>query len=93
MVNQAPTSTRQVGQRSSFVNFSLGVGYSAATPRLTLVAGADVGVNYFFDRPGALYDVNGGLSLRMTYKLSPRAVFELSTYNAYESQGDFGATT
>ena len=39
---------------SAFFNFSLGVGYTAATPRLTLVAGADVGVNYFFDRPGAI---------------------------------------
>ncbi len=77
---------------SAFFNFTLGVGYTAATPRLTLVAGADVGVNYFFDRPGRSYDVNGGLSLRLNYKLSPKAVLDFSTYNAYESQGDFGAT-
>ena len=77
---------------SAFFNFSLGVGYTAATPRLTITSGADIGVNYYFDRPGRSYDVNGGLSLRLTYKLSPRAFLDFSTYNAYESQGDFGAT-
>lgn len=77
---------------SAFFNISLGVGYTAANPRLSLTAGADVGVNYFFDRPGRNYDVNGGLSGRLTYKLTPRAFVELSTYNAYESQGDFGAS-
>ncbi len=77
---------------SAFFNFSLGVGYTAATPRLSLTAGADIGVSYYFDRPGRSYDVNGGLSLRLTYKLTPRAFLELSTYNAYESQGDYGAS-
>ena len=28
----------------------------------------------------------------MTYKLTPRIFLDLSTYNAYESQGDFGAS-
>ena len=78
---------------SAFFNFSIGAGYTAATPRLSLSVGADVGVNYYFDRPGRSYDVNGGLSARMTYKLTPRAFLELSSYNAYESQGDYGATT
>ena len=78
---------------SAFLNFSLGVGYTAANPRLTLVSGADVGVNYYFDRPGRSYDVNGGLSLRLTYKLTPRLLLEASTYDAYESAGDYGATT
>ncbi len=77
---------------SAFFNFSLGVGYTAATPRLSITAGADVGVSYYFDRPGRNYDVNGGLSVRLSYKLTPRAFLELSTYNAYESQGDYGAT-
>ena len=77
---------------SAFLNFALGVGYTAANPRLTLTVGADVGVNYYFDRPGRDYDVNGGLSARVTYKASPRLLLEASSYNAYESQGDFGAT-
>ena len=77
---------------SAFFNFSLGVGYTAATPRLSLTLGADVGVSYYFDRPGRAYDVNGGLSGRLTYKLTPRAFLDLSTYNAYESQGDFGSS-
>ena len=38
---------------SAFFNFDLGVGYTAATPRLSLTFGADVGVSYYFDRPGA----------------------------------------
>lgn len=77
---------------SAFFNFSLGVGYTAATPRLSVTVGADIGVSYYFDRPGRSYDVNGGLSGRLTYKLTPRAFLEMSTYNAYESQGDFGAS-
>lgn len=77
---------------SAFFNFSLGVGYTVATPRLSLTLGADIGVNYYFDRPGRSYDVNGGLSGRLSYKLSPRAFLDVSTYNAYESQGDYGAT-
>ncbi len=77
---------------SAFFNFSLGVGYTAQTPRLSVTAGADVGTTYYFDRPGRDYDVNGGLSARVTYKLNPRAFLELSSYNAYESQGDYGAS-
>ena len=90
------TVTRSVGVNqsdSAFLNFALSVGYVAVSPRLTLTAGADVGVNYFFDRQGRNYDVNGGLSVRATYKLTPRLTISASTYNAYESQGDFGATT
>ena len=78
---------------SAFVNFALGVGYTALNPRLTLTVGADVGVNYYFDRDGRSYDINGGLSARVLYKATPRLLLEASSYNAYESQGDFGATT
>ena len=91
-----PLTTRSVNVDSSdsaFLNFALGVGYTAANPRLSLTIGADVGVNYYFDRPGRAYDVNGGLSARVTYKASPRLLLEASTYNAYESQGDYGATS
>ena len=87
------TETQHVNTSSSaFFNFDLGVGYTAATSRLSLTAGADVGVTYYFDRPGRSYDINGGISGRLTYKLTPRAFLDLSTYNAYESQGDFGAS-
>ena len=77
---------------SAFMNFALGVGYTAANPRLSLVTGADIGVNYYFDRPGRDYDINGGLSARLAYKASPRLLLEASTYNAYQSDGDYGAT-
>lgn len=90
------TVTRSVGvdqNDSAFLNFALGVGYVAVNPRLNLTVGADVGVNYYFDRDGRDYDINGGLSARLTYKLTPRLLLTASTYNAYESQGDFGATT
>ena len=90
------TVTRQVGVNTSdsaFLNFALGVGYVAASPRLSLTVGADVGVNYYFDRQGRNYDINGGLSARLSYKLAPRITLSLSTYNAYESEGDYGATT
>ena len=92
-VNTGKPVTEHVNTSSSaFFNFSLGIGYTAATPRLSLTFGADVGVNYYFDRPGRSYDVNGGLSARLTYRLTPKAFLDLSTYNAYESQGDFGST-
>ena len=88
--------TRQVNDNnqsdSVFLNFDLGVGYTLANPRLTLTVGADVGVSYYFDRPGRDYDVNGGLSGRLTYKLTPRAFLSVSSYNAYESAGDYGAS-
>ena len=77
---------------SAFLNFALSGSYTAASPRLTLTLGADVGVNYYFDRPGRDYDVNGGLSARVTYRATPRLLLEGSSYNAYESQGDYGAT-
>ena len=87
--------TRNVGvnkSSSAFFNFDVGVGYTAANPRLTATIGADVGVSYYFDRPGRSYDINGGLSGRLTYKLTPRAFLEVNTYNAYESEGDYGAS-
>ena len=87
--------TREVGVNTSdsaFFNFDLGVTYTAANPRASLTVGADVGVTYYFDRPGRDYDVNGGLSGRFTYKLTPRAFLDLSTYDAYESAGDYGAS-
>ena len=80
------------GNDSVFFNFDLGATYTAATSRSTLTAAADVGVSYYLDRPGRKYDVNGGLSLLYTYKLAPRLFLEASTYNAYISEGDFGAS-
>ena len=91
--NQGGTRTVDVDtQDSVFVNFALGIGYTAASARSTLTLGADVGVTYYFDRDGRNDDVNGGISGRFTYKLSPRAFFDLSTYNAYISEGDYGAS-
>ena len=87
--------TREVDVDSSdsaFFNFDLGVSYTAANPRTTLTIGGDVGVTYYFDRPGRDYDINGGISGRLTYKLTPRAFLDVSTYNAYESAGDYGAS-
>ena len=88
-------ATRQVDVNSSdsaFFNFDLGLSYTAANPRSTLTIGADVGISYYFDRPGRDYDINGGISGRYTYKLSPRAFLDVSTYDAYESAGDYGAS-
>ena len=100
VVTTSPTTglpvTRTVNENqsdSAFFNFALGFGYTAANPRLTLTVGADVGVNYYFDRPGRDYDINGGASARVTYKATPRLTLEASSYNAYESQGDYGATS
>ena len=87
------TVTRDVEQEDSvFLNFSLGAVYTAANPRYTLSIGADVGVNYFFDRPGDDVDVNSGLTIRFTDKITPRLLLEVSSYNAYQSEPDFGAS-
>ncbi len=80
------------GSGSAFLNFDLGGTYLAANSRSTLSLGADVGISYYFDRPGRDYDVNGGLTGSFTYKLAPRLFLQLSTYNAYISQGDYGAS-
>jgi hypothetical protein len=79
-------------QDSVFLNFTLGATYTLATPRSRFVLGADVGVSYYFDRPGDDVDVNSGVSASFTYKLSPRMLFEASGYAAYESEPDFGAS-
>ena len=80
------------GDDSVFLNFDLGATYTAATSRSTLTVAGDVGVSYYFDRPGRKYDVNGALSLLFTYKLAPRWFLSLSSFNAYISEGDFGAS-
>ena len=77
---------------SVFFNVDAGVSYTAAGPRATLGVAADVGVNYYLDRPGRNYDINGAVTLNTTYKLSPRATVGLSSYNAYESNPDYGAS-
>ncbi len=77
---------------SVFINYDAGVSYTAANTRATFGVAADAGINYYFDRPGRDYDINGALTLRGTYKLSPRAFLEASSYNSYESEPDFGAS-
>ncbi len=77
---------------SVFFNFDVGAGYTLSTPRAKLAIGADVGVNYYIDRPGRNYDINGGITTTFSYKLTPRAIFDVSTYNAYTSEPDFGAS-
>ena len=77
---------------SLFFNFDVGAGYTLATPRAKLALGGDVGVNYYVDRPGRNYDINGAFTGTFSYKLTPRAVFDVSTYNAYTSSPDFGAS-
>ncbi len=77
---------------SAFLNFDLGATYLATNSRSSLSVGADVGVSYYFDRPGRSYDVNGGLTAQFSYKVAPRFFLQASTYNAYVSQGDYGAS-
>lgn len=77
---------------STFVNFTLGGTYRAANPRTTLTIGADVGVNYYFDRPGREYDINGGLTVAFAYRATPRLLLEATSFNSYQSEPDFGAS-
>ena len=77
---------------SAFVNADVGASYALATNRFTLTIAGDVGFNYYFDREGRNYDINGALTLRSTYKISPRLFLEVTSYNAYVSNGDYGAT-
>ena len=90
--NGVPVNRKINPEASAFLNFDLGATYTAQTSRTTLSVASDVGVSYYFDRPGRKYDVNGGLSLLFTYKLAPRLFLELSSYDAYVSEGDFGAS-
>ena len=77
---------------SLFVNADVGASYAIANRRFTLSLAGDVGASYYFDREGRNYDINGALTLRSTYKIDPRLFLEVSSYNAYVSQGDYGAT-
>jgi uncharacterized protein (PEP-CTERM system associated) len=77
---------------SVFFNFDAGVSYTAANPRSTLSIAADAGINYYLDRPGRNYDINGAVILNATYKLTPRASLAVTSYNAYESNPDYGAS-
>ncbi len=77
---------------SAFINADIGASYTLATRRFTLSLSGDVGASYYFDREGRNYDINGALTLRSTYKVTPRLFLEVSSYNAYISQGDYGAT-
>lgn len=87
------TITRDVDTSgSTFVNFTLGGTYRAASPRTTLTIGADVGVNYYFDRPGRDYDINGGLTINFAYRATPRLLLEVTSFNSYQSEPDFGAS-
>ena len=77
---------------SLFINADVGISYAVADRRFSLAIAGDVGASYYFDRDGRDYDVNGGLTVRATYKLTPRAFLTVSSYNAYVSQGDYGAS-
>lgn len=87
------TVTRQGDvDESFFMNYDASLAYTAANSRASLGIAADVGINYYFDRSGRSYDINSGLTLHATYKLSPRAALEFSNFEAYESEPDFGAS-
>ena len=77
---------------SVFFNADVGASYVLADSRFTLSLAGDVGVTYYLDREGRNYDVNGALTLRSTYKVTPRLFLEVTSYNAYVSEGDYGAT-
>lgn len=77
-------------QESAFANFQLGISYKAASPRSTLSIGAGVGVVYYFDREGGRStDFNLVWNSQWSYKLTPRATINTSTYFVYQSQPDF----
>lgn len=75
---------------SIFVNEQLSLAYGAGNSRSNLTLGATAGITYYFDRPGREYDLNFGLSVRYQYKLTPRATFNASSFNVYQSEPDFG---
>ncbi len=77
---------------SVFFNADVGASYSLANTRFTLTLSGDIGVTYYLDREGRNYDINGALTLRSTYKITPRLFLEVTSYNAYVSDGDYGAT-
>lgn len=75
---------------SVFVNGAVNVGYTAQNSRTILTLGASAGITYYPDRPGREYDPNVGLSLGLTYKLTPRATLLVSSSSVYQSEPDFG---
>lgn len=75
---------------SAFVNGSINAAYTARNSRTTLSLAATTGYTYYFDRPGRDYDPNIGVSLGLTYKLTPRATLAISNFSVYQAEPDFG---
>ncbi len=91
--NGTRTTVSEDQKGSGFFNADLGAAYTLANTRFTLtISGADIGVTYYFDREGRNYDINGGLTLRSTYKVSPRLFLEVTSFDTYVANGDYGAT-
>lgn len=75
---------------SLFLNADLSFAYSARNSRSSLTIGATTGITYYFDRPGREYDPNLGLNVSFVYKLTPRATLELTSFNVFQAEPDFG---
>ena len=75
---------------SVFLNADVSAAYTAQNSRTTLSLGATTGFTYYFDRPGREYDPNVGLSLGLTYKLTPRATIAITNFSVYQAEPDFG---
>ena len=75
---------------SAFINADVNAAYTARNTRTTLAVSASTGFTYYFDRPGREYDPNVGLSLALTYKLTPRATLAISNFSVYQAEPDLG---
>ena len=75
---------------SVFLNTDVNAVYTARNSRTTLSLGASAGFTYYFDRPGRQYDPNVGISVGLTYKLTPRATLSITNFSVYQSEPDFG---
>ncbi len=75
---------------SAFINADVSGAYFTRDSRTTLSLSASTGYTYYFDRPGRSYDPNVGVSLGLTYKLTPRATIAISNFSVYQAEPDFG---
>lgn len=81
-------------QGSAFINSSIGLSYDFGSPRTRLSLQTGGGITYYFDRPGQQDpDYNAYLGLSLKHLFTPRLIFTLSAYAAYQIEPDFSFGT
>jgi hypothetical protein len=76
-------------QGSGFISASLVLTAEVGTPRTNLSLSTNTGFNYFFSQVNNQYEPNLNLKLLLNHKASPRLIFSVDAYMAYQTEPNF----